>query len=254
MKTKVLSLDGSPRSDVELPDCFEMPLREDLIRRAVRCSWFARSQPQGRDPMAGKRNTAESWGTGYATARVPRLKGSGYPSSRNGAFAPMTVGGRRAHPPRSEKNLKKKINKKERRLALKSAIAATSNEDLVKKRGHKMEVRHFPIVVDEKIQTLNKTQKFVEFLQNISVWEDVARVKSGRKIRAGKGKRRNRKYKRKRGPLLVISDDFGILKAARNVPGIDIVNVRHLSTEHLAPGARPGRLVIWTESSLKYLS
>ncbi|GAB4305553.1 MAG: 50S ribosomal protein L4 [Promethearchaeota archaeon] len=254
VKVKVLTVDGKKKGEVELPSCFGVPFRPDLIRRVVRCHWFAKKQPQGRDPLAGKRNTAESWGTGYATARVPRLKGSGYPSSRNAAFAPGTVGGRLAHPPKAEKNLNKKVNKKEKSLARKSAIAATGREELVRKRGHRFEEgATVPIVVDDKVQTFKSTKQVREFFKAIGVWSDVERAKFGRSVRAGKGKRRGRKYKRRVGPLVVISEDFGISRAARNLPGVDVVHVRNLSTEDLAPGARAGRLVVWTESSVKSL-
>lgn len=254
MKTSVLGIDGKAKHQIQLPECFSAEIRPDLIQRAIRCNRYARSQPQGRDPDAGKRNTAESWGTGYARARVPRLKGSGYPSARNAGFAPMTIGGRITHPPKSEKNLDRKINAKEKKLAFQAAVAATADKNLVTKRGHMCgEETQFPLIVDDKIQNLEKTKYVKEFLEKIALWSDVIRVKRGRKIRAGKGKRRNRKYKRKKGPLFVIGEDYGIYKSARNIPGVDVINIEQLTTEDLAPGSFPGRLVIWSESSLKKL-
>ncbi|MCF2138968.1 MAG: 50S ribosomal protein L4 [Candidatus Lokiarchaeota archaeon] len=251
---KILGLDGTEKGNIELPDVFNLFPRFDLIQRAVVASESAQKQPQGRDPLAGKRNTAESWGTGYASARVPRLTGSGYPSSRNAAFAPGVVGGRLAHPPRAEKVIAKRINKKEKILSLLSAISATGRIDLIKNRGHKInDEMEFPLVVDDKLQTLKKTTQVIEVFDNLGLIPEIDRVKEGRQIRAGKGKRRGRKYRKKVGPLIVIKDDFGIFKAARNIPGVDVVNIKNLSCKNLAPGTHPGRLVIWTQSAFQNL-
>src|SRR5512136_2965288 len=115
---KVFNLEGKAVGKIDLPPVFTTPLRPDVIKRAVLALQSSRIQPQGRDPMAGKRTTAESRGTGSGTARVPRRKtGAG-----KGAFAPGTVSGRQAHPPLSEKSILRKISKKERKLALFSAI------------------------------------------------------------------------------------------------------------------------------------
>ena len=73
-------------------------------------------------------------------------------------------------------------------------------------------------------------------------------------IRPGRGKTRGRKYKTKKGILIVIKDDFGIVKASRNIPGTDIVKVENLSIENLAPGGNLGRLILWTQSAFKELN
>lgn len=253
-KISVIGLDGKEKSKLELPKVFSLFPRKDLIQRAVASSESAEKQPQGRDPLAGKRNNAESWGTGHAMARVPRIKGSGFPGSRNAGFIPGVVGGRVAHPPRAEKKTLKKINKKEKRIALLNAISATAIKDLVAQRGHKIEnIVSFPLVIDDKVQTLKKTVQVMDVIKNLGLEEETDRVKNGRTIRAGKGKRRGRKYKGKKGPLFVIKDDFGIYKAARNIAGVDVVNVENLNCKYLAPGANIGRLVIWSQSAFKYL-
>ncbi len=135
---KIFDLQGKPTGKATLPSVFDTPLRPDVIKRAVLAIQSNRLQPQGRDPMAGKRTSAESRGTGMAMARIPRLKGS----SGRAAFAPGTVGGRQAHPPVSEKKIVKRIPKKEAHLALLSAIAATASKETVASRGH--EWRMFP--------------------------------------------------------------------------------------------------------------
>ncbi len=252
--TVVYGLDGEVKEKIDLPKVFSVKPRVHLIQRAVVAIESAQKQPQGRDPLAGKRNVAESWGTGHAMARVPRIRGSGFPTARNAGFAPGVVGGRLAHPPRSEKITRKKINKKEKRKALLSAISATGDRDLVKKRNHKIDdIKYIPVVVDDKIQTIKKTSQIYDILSQIGFDKEFERAREKR-IRAGKGKRRGRKYKRKRGPLIVVKDDFGIHQAARNIPGVDIVNITNLSCEKLAPGTHPGRLTIWTQSAFKALS
>ena len=253
-QVSVLGLDGKEKSKIDLPKVFSLFPRKDLIERAVSAAESAEKQPQGRDPLAGKRNNAESWGTGRAMARVPRIKGSGFPGAQNAGFAPGVVGGRIAHPPRSEKIILKKLNRKERRKALLYAISATQKRNLVEKRGHKIQnVKTFPVVIDDKLQTLKKTSQVIEVLSNLGLQPEIDRVKNGRTIRAGKGKRRGRKYKTKKGPLIVIKEDFGIYKAARNIAGIDVINVENLNCKNLAPGTHLGRLVLWAQSAFKHL-
>ncbi|MEA2089852.1 MAG: 50S ribosomal protein L4 [Thermoproteota archaeon] len=245
---KVFNLKGKPVRKVRLPKIFQTPLRPDVIKRVVVAIQSHRVQPQGRDVMAGERTTAESRGVGLGISRIPRTKG---PAGR-GALVTGTVGGRATHPPVSEKKIKKKVPKKERRLATRSAIAATGSKEIATSRGHVTEfVPDFPLVVSDDFQRMKKTGEVEKVFMELGVWPDVYRVKKSRKIRAGKGKRRGRRTKQGVGPLLVISKNQGILQAARNLPGIKVVNVRNLNAELLAPGTHPGRLTIWTESAIK---
>jgi large subunit ribosomal protein L4e len=247
---KVLNLEGKPTGKVDLPSVFATPLRPDVIKRAVLALQSNRFQPQGRDPMAGKRTSAESRGTGGGMARLPRIKGG----SARAAFAPGTVHGRQAHPPRSEKRVVKKIPKKERRLALFSAIAATASKTVVASRGHHVEdVARMPIVVADDFEGLTKTKEAEQALIRLGVLSDVFRAREGAKVRAGKGKSRGRKMKRTVGPLIVVAENRGIFEAARNVPGVDIAKVADLNVEMLAPGASPGRLTVWTSSAIERL-
>ncbi len=251
---KILSLDGEVVGEIALPPVFSVPHRPDLVRRAYLAAFTASRQPQGRDPMAGKRTTAESWGVGYGIARIPRVKGRGYPRASQGAFAPMTVGGYRVKAPRVEKVIVERINKKEKRLATASAIAATADRRLVVNRGHVVpDGVELPIVVTGELEELRRTSEVVEFLKRIGVWEDVERVKRNIHIRAGKGKMRGRRYKKGRGPLIVVYNSANIMKAARNIPGVDVANVRRVSILELAPGGVAGRLTIWTEPAIKFL-
>ncbi|HDN18014.1 MAG TPA: 50S ribosomal protein L4, partial [Candidatus Bathyarchaeota archaeon] len=126
---RVLGLNGRKIREIEEPWFFKGEVREDLIKRVVVAMEANRKQPQGRDVMAGKRTTAESWGVGYGRARVPRDERG------RGRLITGAVGGRRAHPPRAEKKIERKVNKKEKKLALISALIATAREDYVRGRG-----------------------------------------------------------------------------------------------------------------------
>lgn len=249
LSSKIFDLEGKPIGRVRLPKVFKTPIRPDVIRRAVVAIQSHRIQPQGRDVMAGKRTTAESRGVGLGISRMPRLK-----NSMRAAFAPGTVGGRATHPPVTEKKIKKKIPRKEKRLALYSAIAATGSKKIVSSRGHIVDdVPDLPLVVTDDIQKLMKTRDVKNALMNLGLWPDVYRVKESIKIRAGKGKMRGRRRKMAVGPIIVVSKNEGIFEAARNIPGVDVVTVDDLNPELLAPGTHPGRLAIWTSSSIERL-
>jgi len=248
---KIFNLEGKAVGKIDLPPVFSTPLRPDVIKRAVLSLQSSRIQPQGRDPMAGKRTTAESRGTGSGNARIPRRKsGAG-----KGAFAPGTVSGRQAHPPLAEKIILKKISKKEKKLALFSAIAATGSKELVAKRGHSIvDVPQIPLVVTSELEELKKTKDVEETLIRLGVLSELFRAKESRNVRAGKGKSRGRKMKKASGPLIVISEDKGIAEAARNLSGVDVAVVTNLNPEILAPGTLPGRLTLWTSNAIEKLA
>lgn len=246
---KVFNLEGKQVGRIRLPEVFRSPFRPDVIKRAVIAIQSHSLQPKGRDPYAGKRTTAESWGVGHGLSRVPRLR-----DSSRAAFAPGTVGGRLAHPPVVEKRIYKKIPKKEKRLALFSAIAATAQKEIVEARGHIITgIPDLPLVVTDDFESIKKAKDLKKVLINLGVWSDIERVKESIKVRSGKGKMRGRRIKMAVGPLIVISKNDGIVEAARNLPGVDVVNVKDLNPELLAPGTHPGRLTIWTSSSIEEL-
>merc|ERR1712059_223446 len=103
------------------------------------------------------------------------------------------------------------------------------------------------------VQGLTKTKDAVAFLRRNKAWADVARVYASRRMRAGKGKLRNRRYVQKLGPLVVYDQDQGLTKAFRNIPGVDTIQVDNLNLLKLAPGGHVGRFIIWTESAFKKL-
>jgi large subunit ribosomal protein L4e len=244
----ILNLSNEKMEEVELPNVFNTPIRPDVIKKAVIHQQSHSFQPQGRDPRAGKKNTAESWGTGHGMSRVPRIKGS-----NRAGFGVSIVGGHQAFPPKSEKVIRKKINKKERRLAIRSGIAASAVRELVAGRGHVIDyVGALPLIVDDEFQSLQKTSEVKTLFMNLGVWADVERA-DRKKIRAGRGKTRGRKKKIGKGPLIVISEDLGIVRAARNLPGVDVTMVQDLNADLLAPGTHAGRLIIWSKSAFSML-
>jgi len=246
----VLSKEGEVAEEIDLPKVFATPLRPDVIKRAVITAQSHRFQQQGRDPMAGKRTTAPDHNlqTGHGMARIPRIRGG-----RRAAFIVGVVGGHVAFPPRAEKNIRKRMNKKEKRLAILSGIAATADREQVSKKGHVAEsLKVLPLVVEDAVQELQRTQQMRDFLTKVGVWQDVLRA-SRTNTRSGKGKMRGRREKKRKGPLIVVAEDLGISKAAGNLPGVDVVEVKNLNAELLAPGAHPGRLTIWTRSAISVL-
>lgn len=244
MKVPVLSLTNEKIDEIDLPKIFETPIKPEVIRRAVIAQQSHDFQPQGRDPLAGKRNTALSRGTGHGQARLPRLKQSG-----KADFAVQAVGGHLSTPPKSEKVLIKRINKKERRLAIRSGIAATASKEIVAARGHNIEgVTQLPLVLDDALEGVQKTKDVQDLFAKIGIWADVERA-DRKGVRAGRGNMRGRGKKIGKGPLIVISEDKGVGRAARNLPGVDVTVLRNLNAELLAPGAHPGRLVVWAKSA-----
>jgi len=242
-----LDIEGKPTGEISLPTVFETRLRLDIIQKASIAQQSHRFQPQGRNLMAGKRTTAEGFGVGRGISRVPRIGGHG-PLSGTAAFAPGTVGGRMAFPPVTAKKIAKQINRKERRLALRSAIAATASDEIVRQRGHKFDQeRRLPLVVNDEVEKLAKSSQAKHFLSAVGVWDDVLRVRRSKRIKSG---RRVHAV----GPLIVVGDDKTARKALRNFEGVSVIRADELSVESLAPGTHPGRLTIWSESAVKKIA
>ena len=105
-------------------------------------------------------------------------------------------------------------------------------------------------MLESKFNTLKKTKEAFDALQKLGLGDELERVKE-KKIRSGKGTMRGRKYRRKKGPLVVVTSDGKT--AAENIPGVDAITVKELSVEHLAPAAKAGRLTVWTEDAIKEL-
>jgi large subunit ribosomal protein L4e len=260
MKAKVYGLSGKPEKEIELPSVFSSEIREDLVRRCIIAFQANRRQPYGVDPLAGKRTSAHYHGRrdrrwammNRELARLPRVHNSSPQQNFRARFVPQAVGGRKAHPPKVEKNWKQKVNKKEKKLAVMSAIAATCIEELVKKRGHRFDCE-LPLIVVNDIENVSKTKELERILINLKLEKELERAKK-KKVRAGKGKMRGRRYKKKKSVLIVVAQkESAISKAARNLPGVDVVDVNNLNAEILAPGGHLGRLTLWSEAAIEKL-
>jgi len=246
VKVNVYGIDGSSTEKIDLPEVFNTPYRPDIIRKSFNVLHSNKRQPYGAYPLAGTRHATESVGKGRGQSRVPRLT-----QGQKAALAPCVVGGRRAHPPKAERNWKEKMNKKEKLLAKYSAIAATIDKEIVTKRGHKFDDKlTLPVIVEDKFENIKKTKDVIDALEKIGVYNDVLRAANGKHIRAGKGKTRGRKYKTPKS-ILIISKKDQIQKSSGNLTGVDVVKPALVNIEHLAPGGDAGRLTIITKSALK---
>ncbi|OYT42921.1 MAG: 50S ribosomal protein L4 [Candidatus Aenigmarchaeota archaeon ex4484_56] len=257
----IYSIDGTKKGTINLDKLLNYKIREDLIKKTVIVFQANKRKKYGADKLAGMRSSAHYHGSshvyprarmaGVERARLPRIHGEG-PLLFVARIAPHVVKGRKAHPPKPEKDWSKNINRKENKVALISAIAASLNKEIVNKRGHKMEkVKDYPIIFEDNIENLEKTKEIFEVLKKFGLEDELNRSKQ-KKVRAGKGKLRGRKYKRKKGPIIIVSKKCKLQKAARNIPGIDVSIVSQLNVEKLAPGTHIGRLSVWTESSINY--
>jgi len=259
MKVHLFSVDGKQVSEIELPAQFNEPVRPDLIQRVVLAIQSHQHQPYGNDPRAGakqgrawpKRRHKHGGTYGKGISRVARkaLWHRGGQFGWVGAIGAQTVKGVKAFPPKVEKIFAEKINEKEKRKSTRSAIAATAVRDLVFAKHIVGNIKLFPIVVENSFENFKKTKEVIISLEKLGLEKELARVLE-KKVRAGKGHNRGRKYKKKVGPLIVVSKECAVTKAAANIPGVDVVQIKHLNAELLAPGAKPARLTIWTQAAL----
>lgn len=257
MRAHVYSIDGNPVEEIELPKQFEEEVREELIRRAVLAEQSRKYQPKGAFKLAGLQTTAEYRGRKEAygsiknrgISRLPREK---FPKGRFGKvrIVPFSVKGRRAHPPKPEKVLVERINKKEYEKALRSAIAATAKKEVVEARGHKVNgVKEIPLVVENRFEELDKTKTVLSCLKALGVDGDLERARRKKKAR---GVRRGGDV-RPKSVLIVVGDGSKVARAARNIPGVDVRSVGELDVSSLAPGTHAGRLTIWSRRAVEEL-
>lgn len=247
----LIDLDGNIVDRVELPPVFSLPVRVDIIRRAVHSAITARIQPKGRDPLAGMRRSGESWGIGYSVARVPRL------DNGRAVLAPNVRGGRRQFAPTPLRRIHEDINRKEMRLAMASALAALANPRFVLKRNYLLpqNIDSLPILAVNSLENLSTTKDVKAFLIKSGLWANVVRAQERIRIRAGKGKMRGRRYIEPKSLLFIISSpNTPIAKAVRNLPGVDYITPYTMNILDLAPGGQPGRLSIITLKALELIA
>jgi len=237
-----------------LPAVFKAPIRPDVVNFVHQQISFNHRQPYCVSEKAGHQTSAESWGTGRAVARIPRVRGGGTHRSGQGAFGNMCRGGRMFAPTKPWRRWHRRVNINQRRYALASAVAASGVPALVLSKGHVVDkIPELPLVISDKVQEFTKTKQAVIFLRRIKAWEDIQKVYKSQRFRAGKGKMRNRRRIQRRGPLIVYHKDQGLRRAFRNIPGVDLVCISKLNLLKLAPGGHVGRFIIWTQSAFEQL-
>uniref|UniRef100_H2YDJ0 Large ribosomal subunit protein uL4 C-terminal domain-containing protein n=1 Tax=Ciona savignyi TaxID=51511 RepID=H2YDJ0_CIOSA len=240
---------------ITLPAVFKAPIRPDIVNFVHTNISKNHRQPYAVNRFAGEQTSAESWGTGRAVARIPR--GVVVPIARDKQRSVnMCRGGRMYAPTKTWRRWHRRCNINQRRFAVCSALAASALPALVMSKGkcHKIDqTPEIPLVVEDKVQQFKKTKEAVVLLKKLKAWDDIKKVMKSRRIRAGKGKLRNRRHTMKRGPCVIYDQDEGITKAFRNIPGITLISVDRLNLLKIAPGGHVGRFLIWTESALKRL-
>ena len=243
-------------TNVVLPAVFSVGIRPDIVNFVHTNIAKNRRQGHAVNFKAGMKHSAESWGTGRAVSRIPRVGGSGTSRNGQGAFGNMCRKGRMFAPIRIWRRWHRRSNLKQKRYAVATALAASAILPRVHARGHRVDnVPELPFVVSNQVEKIERTKEAVKFLRDTGAWADVQKVIDTVKVRAGKGKLRNRRYRSRRGPLVVYSGaNVPLIKALRNVPGVEVAHVSRLNLLQLAPGGHVGRFIIWTEGAFQELN
>lgn len=251
---QIIGVDGEAAEQTTLPCVFTAPIRPDIVRTIHTHVSKNKRQAYAVKFMAGHQTSAESWGTGRAVSRIPRVAGGGTHRAGQGAFGNMCRGGRMFAPTKVWRKWHRKVNIGQKRYAVCSALAASALPALVMARGHRInQVPEVPLVLGDAIESMTKTTKAVEMLKKIGAYEDVQKAIDSKNVRRGKGKMRNRRYVLRKGPLVVYANDNGISRAFRNLPGVEVASVESLNLLQLAPGGHLGRFIIWTKSAFERL-
>lgn len=255
MKVRLKDIHGKDIESLELPSVFNTPYRPEIIKKVYVNVLSSQFQAQGRYPAAGEMVSAESRNTGLGIARIARARGEGFQRAGQAAGVASVRSGRLAHPPVSWKKINKKINKKEKQLGICSAIGATSNKDIIEKRGHKVDkISEFPIVVSNELEKITKTTELRKSLFSLGLEEDLKRSTSIVKVPSGKSRRRGRKKHTALSCLIVTSKNSPVSKLRDSLPGVKIVSVESLSIMDLVPGTKPVRLTVYTKHAVDYMN
>jgi len=256
MKVLTLGINGAKESEIELPLVFSTPFRKDLISKSFTNLNSHKFQPQGRKPTAGMDVVARSNDppTGQGRSRIAKMRGGGGGRQGEAGGVASVKGGRQAHPPKVQKVIFKKLNKKENKLALCSAIAATQSKEIIESRGHKIKsLKTFPIVISDEIESVTKTKEVLKILDSLQLMQDVDRLKS-RRPRTGKSALRGRSTKIGKSVLFVVSNSEKVSKACSGIPGVDTCASKNLSVLNLAPGGTIIRLTVFSKKAIEEIS
>ncbi|KAL4758992.1 60S ribosomal protein uL4 [Aspergillus foveolatus] len=257
----IASGEGKPTgATCPLPAVFNSPIRPDIVQQVHTGMAKNKRQPYAVSEKAGEQTSAESWGTGRAVARIPRVSGGGTHRAGQAAFGNQCRSGRMFAPTKVWRKWHQKVNLGQRRFATASALAASSVPSLLFARGHRIaNVPEVPLVVDSKTfenAAVTKTKAAIALLQALGAGPELVKVSKSRKLRAGKGKLRDRRFRQRRGPLVVYNpevDGKELVRAFRNIPGVETSPVFSLNLLQLAPGGHLGRFIVWTSSAFEAL-
>jgi len=258
MKAEIIDKTGKKLKDFSFD--ISSDIRVDVFKKAVIAEFSLFRQEKGADPMAGKKNVVNvskrrkayksTYGKGGSRTPKKIMWSRGSQMRFVGAFAGMTVGGRKAHAPKAAKKIVQTMNNKEWNKAILTGLSASLSKDIVSANGQKVP-ENYPVVLDNEVEKISKTKDFKDLLTKLGFGDEIERT-SVRKIRAGRGTMRNRTYKVKRGPLVVVSStESPLLKAARNIQGFDIVSADLILASDFGMSEKPGRAVIFTEAGAK---
>jgi len=252
------STNGDKASTATLPAVFRAPIRTDVVTFVHDQMHKNRRQAYAVYDhfgiSAGHQHSAESWGTGRAVARIPRISGGGTSRSGQGAFGNMCRKGRMFNPTKVWRHWHRRINQNQRRYATVSALAASALPALVEARGHRISgLPQVPLVVDNSIEKIATTKKAIALLKSLGAYADVEKSAASGKLRPGVGKIRNRRHVIRHGPLIVYNKDDGVSQGFRNLPGVDLCSVKALNLLKLAPGGHVGRFIIWSADAFNAL-
>merc|ERR1712241_107887 len=154
-------------STCALPAVYKAPIRPDIVTMIHNEIAKNHRQPYSVNVDAGHQTSAESWGTGRAVARIPRVRGGGTHRSGQGAFGNMCRGGHMFAPTKTWRRWHRRINVQQKRYAMCSAIAATGVPALVMARGHRVDrIPELPLVVSNEIESVKKTKDAVKVLKS----------------------------------------------------------------------------------------
>ena len=249
----VYSAENKVVGNAPMPSVFSVPIRDDIVQFVHSNMAKNRRQAHGINKTVGYRHSAESWGTGRAVARIPRISGSGTSRSGQGAFGNMCRKGGMFAPLKTWRKWHRKVNKGQKRHAVASALAACAVAPLVQARGHHVDnVNELPLVVSNI--GAESTKAMLQTLLAVGARDDLNRVRVSKSTRAGSNKQRYSRFKLAKGPLVVYgNENKHVKRAARNLPGVDTCHVERLNLLQLAPGGHLGRFVIFTQDAFKAL-
>jgi len=257
----IIGKDGAATGSTHtMPAVFSSPIRPDIVQQVHTGMAKNKRQPYAVSEKAGHQTSAESWGTGRAVARIPRVSGGGTHRAGQAAFGNMCRSGRMFAPTKIWRKWHIKVNQGQKRYATCSALAASAAPSLLLARGHQiMSVPEVPLVIDSELfeaAALAKTAATLKLLRAVGAGADLDKARKSKKLRAGKGKLRGRRYRQRRGPLIVYDpevDGRELVGGFRNIAGVETSSVTSLNLLQLAPGGHLGRFIVWTSAAFKAL-